>query len=728
MKINRIILYISAGFIIGTFFLIGMQSVTSKNVKGLISGNENLLKDFNISDQLAKLQHDILVYDNKLKNVVITGNSNSENKLSRAETLIKADLFSLQKIKANPTLEKFIDDLDSLVHQKLIFNKEVINNFNNGGKAAAENLFSTQKGNNLSESIALLTEKNDIFRQQSLADATEKVDSNGQQALLWGTLIIAVVLILFIFVFWFIINRMRRQNSLINELNIKEEKLKDALKIKEKFLANMSHEIRTPMTAIMGYTALLQKRELDGETKLFVSTIQKAGENLMSIINDILDLSKIEAGMMRIEEVSFSIRELVQTVNDIISQKIKEKGLSLKIYIESRIPDYLLGDPTRLTQVLINLMGNAIKFTQQGEILLNINKEKSENGFIYITFKIKDTGIGIEREKIETVFERFSQAEDSTTRKYGGTGLGLSIVKEIVYLQKGDIKVESEFGVGTSFMFTIPYKVAMIQNLPASLEENMSKEYFNSEINILVVEDNKINRNLLEYILKQWGLNYALATNGKEAIQLLKKQHFDIVLMDIQMPEMDGYTATREIKETLKLDIPVIAMTAHTMDGEKEKCISCGMNGHLSKPIMENELYETIARFANLSPFAKPVLNLSNELKVYKTIDLNYLKEISNDDKCYEKTVTEQFITLLPEEILLLKNAFEVENHTALKNIAHNMKTSISIMGLNKLLDNELDAIENNQLSKEELETTIKIIVVHLDKAILEANSFFNTL
>src|SRR5258706_1355746 len=329
MKISKLIFYITAGFIVGTLSLIAMQSVTSKNVKGLITGNENLLKEFNITNELAELQKDILVYDNKLKNVVIKGNSSKGKYLEKTVAEIEEDIIQLQKISTNPATEKFIDDLDSLVHQKLAFNNQVIDDFTKGGKQAAISLFSTQKGNRLSEAISLLTEKNDAIRQGLLSEATKTVDRNGRLALLWGILIIGVALILFTFVFWFIVNRMKKQYDLINQLNAKEEKLKAALKVKENFLANMSHEIRTPLNAILGYTNLVQRRSLDEESKLYISTIQKSGENLLSIINDILDLSKIEAGMMRIEEAPFSIRELISTVETIFNNKTEEKALLL---------------------------------------------------------------------------------------------------------------------------------------------------------------------------------------------------------------------------------------------------------------------------------------------------------------------------------------------------------------------------------------------------------------
>jgi len=723
MKIRNLVFYITAGFILGTVSLIAMQSVTSDNVKGLISGNENLLKEFNISNQLAELQKDILVYDNKLKNVVITGNSPVDEGIVKAETEIETDINELQKIKTNPETEKFIDDLDDLVHRKLLFNNQVLDSFIAAGKPAAVTLYSTQKGNRLSEDISVLTEKNDVTRQRLLSEATLKVNRNGRLALLWGILIIGFVLVLFTAVFWFIVNRMKKQHDLIDQLNAKEKKLKEALKIKENFLANMSHEIRTPMNAILGYTNLLQKRALDEESTLYVSTIQRSGESLLSIINDILDLSKIEAGMMRIEEAPFSIREIVHSAETMFSNKTKEKGLLLKVNVEPTVPDTLLGDATRLTQVLVNLMGNALKFTHTGEITLNVTSPENDKTNAEIRFEITDTGIGIEKEKLEKIFERFSQAEDSTTRKYGGTGLGLSIVKDIVSLQDGRLKIRSRPGEGTKVVFTIPYKIADTGYTPLHNDKNNRPPKFSKNLKILLVEDNRINQDLMAHLFKEWNVEFSVTENGMEAIAILKKERFDIVLMDIQMPEMDGYTATREIRETLKLDMPVIAMTAHTMEGEREKCLGYGMNEYISKPIREDELFKMISQFTE----AVAEKNNSSDLHIYTTIDLGYMREISNGDKEYEKNVTNEFIIQLPGEIYAMTEAIHNNDNKQIKKIAHNMKTSISVMGLNKLLDKHLDNIENNILTNDQLKKEVDIINMYLEKALAEAGDFLRS-
>jgi len=378
------------------------------------------------------------------------------------------------------------------------------------------------------------------------------------------------------------------------------QKAEEANKLKEAFLANMSHEIRTPMNAIIGFSDILYRGHLEDKEKEYVRTIKIAGENLLDIINDILDISKIEAGMMVMEEKAFSIKEIFKSLSVMLMGKAKEKGLDLVFSCDDEVPDVLLGDHTRLTQIIINLAGNAIKFTQRGNVHVHAGVLK-RNGTILVEFSVKDTGIGIASDKLEHVFERFRQAESHTTRKYGGTGLGLSIAKQLVELQGGTLSVESELNVGSEFTFCIPYKKTTrveIQKL-----EKVEKKYNMDELaklKILLVEDNQLNVKLIKSLFSEYNLKLQVAENGSVGIDKLKEntgltpftKSFDIVLMDMEMPIMNGYEAATIIRTELKNDIPIIAMTAHAMSGERERCLHLGMNDYISKPINANLLFE----------------------------------------------------------------------------------------------------------------------------------------
>ncbi len=393
-------------------------------------------------------------------------------------------------------------------------------------------------------------------------------------------------------------NTHRAVLNILEDYSEAKEKAEEATKLKEAFLANMSHEIRTPMNAIIGFSDILSKRKLGDQEREYVNTIKSAGENLLTIINDILDISKIEAGMMTFEEHTFSVKELFKSLNGMLMGKAKEKNLELLFSYSEDVPDAVLGDPTRLTQIIINLAGNAIKFTQKGKVLIHVkiiknsieNFREDENALL--EFAVKDTGIGISPDKIENIFERFRQAESHTTRKYGGTGLGLSIAKQLVELQGGTLTVESEFNVGSVFTFRIPYKKSVKVLHPL---ETTGKKYDMAELsklNILLVEDNRLNVMLILSLFSEYNLKLQVAENGSVGIEKLKENNFDIILMDMEMPVMNGYEAATIIRKELKSNIPIIAMTAHAMAGERERCLSLGMNDYISKPINANFLFE----------------------------------------------------------------------------------------------------------------------------------------
>ena len=387
----------------------------------------------------------------------------------------------------------------------------------------------------------------------------------------------------------------RFENELIEAKQNAEaatKRAEESNKLKEAFLANMSHEIRTPMNAIIGFSDILSKSKLEEREREFAKTIKAAGENLLTIINDILDISKIEAGMMTFEEHIFSVKEIFESLNVMMMGKAKEKNLELVFICAKDVPDNLLGDPTRLTQILINLAGNAIKFTRKGTVSVNAWINKTENEISFVEFSIADTGIGIPADKLEHIFERFRQAESHTTRKYGGTGLGLSIAKQLIELQNGTLTVKSELQSGSVFSFCIPYQKSEKKQIVHDFTDKKYNMEELSKLNILLVEDNPLNVKLILSLFSEYNLKIQVAENGSVGIEKIKENNFDIVLMDMEMPVMNGYEAADYIRKELKNNIPIIAMTAHAMAGEKEKCLSLGMNDYISKPINANLLFE----------------------------------------------------------------------------------------------------------------------------------------
>jgi signal transduction histidine kinase/CheY-like chemotaxis protein len=728
---KRIIFYILAAFIAGNLLVIFIQYNSAKNIRQLVGGNEKLLNELTVKSELQELEDDILSVENKIKGTVTTSDTSYIEGLETQIARVESDLDKLQKISDDDSSIEYIDQLDYLVRQKLQFNNQIVDSFNVAGKATAEKIIATQRGKRLTESILQTIQKIITIRQSLLANITGSLDKSGKDAQRFGTILIVLVLVTGAALFWYIINIIRNQYQLIDQLHISERKVKEAAKVKENFLANMSHEIRTPMNAIIGFTHLLEKRPLDASSKKYVETIQRSGENLLSVINDILDLSKIEAGMMRIENVVFHTRELFQSVQSLFSEKAADKKVLLTLDIKENVPAILEGDATHLTQILVNLVGNAIKFTDQGSVRIEVNNESVTDDRLQLGIVISDTGIGIDKSKLPVIFDRFQQAEDSVTRSYGGSGLGLAIVKDLVTLLHGQVEVESEPGKGTRFHLAIPFKPAKESATSISGVPKLNGTPYGSfhQVHILVVEDNEVNQSLLQQLFEQWQLAFDLAQNGEEAIALLRARKYDLILMDIQMPVMDGYTATTEIRKVLQLDTPIIAMTAHALSGEREKCLGYGMNEYISKPVREENLFRLIQRFV---PVSKPIVNKPVEHKyengIYQYINLDYMKEVSAGNTEYEKAVTGQFLEAIPGELQALEQAWQQKDSVTLKQVAHNMKTTISVMGLNHLLEEELDSIEdqdNDQhLSGDKIDTVISVCRM----AVVEARHFLANL
>jgi signal transduction histidine kinase/DNA-binding response OmpR family regulator len=463
-------------------------------------------------------------------------------------------------------------------------------------------------------------------------------------------------------------------NRLIKELEISKQEADNAANIKEQFLANMSHEIRTPVNSIIGFTNLLQKTSLETDQNQFVSYIKNSGENLLHIVNDILDISKIEAGMLHFQKEAYNIKELCYSIEMIFYNESKSKNIPFKYSIDKNVPEIIIGDEDRLKQILINLVGNAFKFTEKGFIHLSITSTAKIKNSLRLIFKISDTGIGIAEENLNSIFERFEQADSKTTKTYGGTGLGLSIVKKLVSFQGGNITVESHLGKGSTFTFTLPVEIFAENRLKQpeiktiTAKDTANEIVFSPGYRILAAEDNKMNQFLLQYIFKQWNVDYKIAQNGKEAIDLLRNEKFDLVLMDIQMPVMDGYEAATLIRHDLKSTIPIIAMTAYVLQGEKDRCFANGMNEYFPKPIDEINLKQLLAKYI---PNNNPAANTS-------FVSLNYLNDIFGGNQNFMVNILTLFINQYPEDLANLEKAIEKTEKEKIKALAHNLKSTVS--------------------------------------------------
>src|SRR5436190_3238492 len=479
-------------FLAVVLLIVYIQITSGKSVDRLIEGNTELLSQLSFENNLQQLQTDIVNAENNIRGAVITLDNRHIQDIAKEIDAVNVDLTEIKRNMPLVVDSDQVQQLEVLVNKKIIFFNQVLGVYKNNGKREAEVLINTEGGKELSENIFQLIDAFDNKRQQELSRITASINNNAKSAHTADLVLAAIAALACISAFWYIVNQTYRQKKLIKDLNASEKRAREAAQIKENFLANMSHEIRTPLNAILGFTYLLNNTKLEGDQTIFLNSIQSSGKNLLNIVNDILDLSKLEAGMLRIETAPFSLREVIQSVEMLFRPKAKEKNILLLIYVDELIPDELIGDEVRLTQVLVNLVGNAIKFTNEGSVMITVNEKENDNKKITLNIKVRDTGIGIAEKKQQRIFERFEQAENETTRKYGGSGLGLSIVKQLLDLQGGKIYLQSQPATGSEFTVEIAYTIN--EKKQGGKIPGYELNGFSKNNKILIAEDNVMNQ------------------------------------------------------------------------------------------------------------------------------------------------------------------------------------------------------------------------------------------
>ncbi|MGZ2370940.1 ATP-binding protein [Ancylomarina sp. YFZ004] len=527
----------------------------------------------------------------------------------------------------------------------------------------------------------LLTE----LEQQQIRDITQKVTQTEQLAKDSIILITIVIIVGFIFGVLFILFTLldlSKSDYLKKQLILAKGKAEELAKVKEEFLASMSHEIRTPLNALIGFSRQLEKTEMNTEQTKYVEVIENSSNHLLGLVNDILDLAKIEAGKLVIEKQSFEPKKLIHEVFNLLSETANKKNLEFSWTYEGEDQYYFESDPFRLKQILLNLGSNAIKFTEKGAVSIKAVMETNADKNI-LKVSLMDTGIGISSDKLEHVFEDFSQAESFSARKYGGTGLGLSISRRLARMLGGDLSVSSELDKGSEFCLNLPIVkgnvigeesvLKVINVVPDALKQKR----------ILVAEDDEYSSLLLQTIFKGWNLNANFVDNGLKALESMKDTKYDILLTDIHMPEMGGVDLCKHIRTKLKLDMPIIALTANVRQVDLNKYIKEGMSAYLLKPFEEDTLLQILCEQLNLEVEISPIEEVKS---IYETnhllFELSEIEKFTGGDKGIVNQVLTSFVRIAKESLQLLKEASKEENHTQLGEIAHRMLSSYRQLGI----------------------------------------------